>query len=140
HDSDVAIADVDGQLLVAALAVLGQIVQAQSLQRRAILPVDLLVLAAVAVIADVAVAVIHILDVMAVAGISFKVDVEDDQVGEGQLLVVLLIDGVTPGAVGGVVLLHLVGGGSVIVQEAGLVAGTVGNGHILAVGNHRAVL
>jgi hypothetical protein len=50
--SHIALAGVDLQRGVAAGAVLVQVVQAQGLQRGALLPVDLLALAAVAVVAD----------------------------------------------------------------------------------------
>ena len=79
YHRDVTLADVHRQQLVAALAVLGQVIQAQGLQRGALLPIDLLNLAAVAVIADASVAEVHILDVVAVAGVSLKIGVEDDR-------------------------------------------------------------
>ena len=137
----VALAGVDLHRGVAALAVLGQVVQAQGLQRGALLPVDLLALAAVAVVADAAPGVLRILQVLGlVAGVGVDVGVQHDDVGEGQHLVIGgFIHGIAPLAVG-VVLLHLVGVGSRIIDEASLVGLAVDDLDILAVTDHGAVL
>ena len=141
HHGDIALAQVDLERDVAALAVLGQIVQAQGLQRGALLPVDALGLAAVAVVADTAVAVVDILQVLGlVAGVDMDIGEQHDDVGEGQRHTVAFIDGVAPGAVVGIVLLHLVAVGGRVVQHAGLIAGGVGDLDILAVGDDRAVV
>ena len=137
----IALADVDLQRGVAAGAVLVQVVQAQGLQRGALLPINLLALAAVAVVADAAPGVLNILQVrFLMAGVGVDVGVEHDDVGEGQHLVVGgLIHGVAPLAVG-VVLLHLVLVGGLVVDEAGPVGLAVLDLDILAVGDDGAVL
>ena len=137
----IALAGVDLQRGVAAGAVLVQVVQAQGLQRGALLPVDLLALAAVAVVADAAPCVLNVLQVLGlVAGVGVDVGVQDDDVGEGQHLVVGgLVHGIAPLAVG-VVLLHLVLVGGLVVDEAGLVGLAVLDFDILAVGDDGAVL
>ena len=137
----IALADVDLQRGVAAGAVLVQVVQAQGLQRGALLPVDLLALAAVAVVADAAPGVLNILQVrFLMAGAGVDVGVQDDDVGEGQHLVVGgLVHGIAPLAVG-VVLLQLVLVGGLVVDEAGLVGLAVLDLDILAVGDDGAVL
>ena len=133
----IALADVDLQRGVAAGAVLVQVVQAQGLQRGALLPVDLLALAAVAVVADAAPGVLNILQVrFLMAGVGVDVGVQHDDVGEGQHLVV---GGVAPLAVR-VVLLHLVLVGGLVIDEAGPVGLAVLDLDILAVGDDGAVL
>ena len=137
----IALAGVDLQRGVAAGAVLVQVVQAQGLQRGALLPVDLLALAAVAVVADAAPCVLNVLQVrFLVAGVGVDVGVQHDDVGEGQHLVVGgLVHGIAPLAVG-VVLLHLVLVGALVVDEAGLVGLAVDDLDILAVRDNRAIL
>ena len=137
----IALAGVDLHGGVAALAVLGQIIQAQGFQRGALLPVDLLALAAVAVVADAAPGVLSILQVLGfVAGIGVDVGVQHNNVGEGEhLLVGGFVDGIAPLAVR-VVLLHLIGVGRSIVDKAGLVRLAVYDLDVLAIADNGAVL
>ena len=139
--SHIALAGVDLQRGVAAGAVLVQVVQAQCLQRGALLPVDLLALAAVAVVTDAAPCVLSILQVLGlVARVGVDVGVEHDDIGEGQHLVVGgLVHGIAPLAVR-VVLLHLVLVRGLVIDEAGLVGLAVDDLDILAVRDNRAVL
>ena len=74
------------------------------------------------------------------AGVGVDVGVEHQHVGEAEHGVVGgFVHGVAPLAVG-VVLLHLVGVGSTVIDEAGLVGRAVLDLDILAVADHRAVL